>query len=372
MFAPSPSDNVSAECAPERVSEREERGRSRSRSPRPQGSSQVDDAQVRILVMHMHGGLISEVKLASLQHVGDVKAQLVVTTRIPARYQRLIVGTRDLDDEKTLAEEGLAEGTHVTLVKCAVDMPSFLFISDDDPLLVPFLTGCCADPDETDENGWTALHWAAQKGHTAFGKALLACPEFTAIDAQDLGRTTALHSCARQGRIELCRALLARPDLTSLDVRSTNGNTALHWAARSGHSDVCMMLLESTKFSAVNDQNVHGWTALHYAAAGGLTETCKALLIHPGFNAVSERTNNGETALHWAALNGEYEICKILIDSVDATLQDVEGLTAFDGARSCRRTDICELLRPYTPREVVDGPEIRRKTEQVWNPFEKP
>lgn len=316
--------------------------------PRPAAGG----AALRVVASRLSGDVVGEVHAEPLQRVDAVKRALVGPSGAPAKYLRLVLGDRELRDDCTLADEGLPgiageDGVvRVGLVRCPVEEPSLLAITEDDHLLVPFLVECGADPNETDELGWTALHWAAHHGHTAVAEAVLARPDFLSADAQDIGKMTALHSFAQHGLAGLCKALAARPDFTKLNARGPSGNTALHWAARSGHSNVCEAILCLEGFTAVNEQNLHGWTALHYAAAAGLLRVCELILAHPCFQAIGEVTNNGETALHWAALNGRLDVCKLLLADgrLDATAADVEGLVAVDGARTHGHKAVCALL----------------------------
>jgi len=320
-----------------------ERPRSRSRS-RSCNRCPAAPAKIRLRISQISGAVLTELDVDELQRVGDVKRALAGVAETPQRCIQLLCGARRLSDEKTAAEEGLGPGAELVLVRLAPEVCSLLAIPEDDPLLVPFFINSGADPNETDENGWTALHWAAHRGQVAAGEALLAREEFVEVNHQDIGRMTALHIFAQLGYVGLCRALVRRPDFSALNARAANGNTALHWAARNSQADVCEALLGLDGFSAVNAQNVHGWTALHYAAAAGLTGVCEKLLGHPCFEAVAEVTNNGETALHWAALNGRLEVCRLLLGRVDVLLPDVEGTTALDGARQHGHKAVCALL----------------------------
>merc|ERR1712039_408886 len=97
---------------------------------------------------------------------------------------------------------------------------------------IPFLLDCGADPNESDDSsGWSALHWAADRGHVAFGKALLAQEGFTAVNDRCMGGMSALHEAAKNGHQELCEALCAHPDFGQLNSKATNSNTVLPCAA---------------------------------------------------------------------------------------------------------------------------------------------
>jgi len=360
-----------------------DRGRSRSRSgrlarvdeeeERPPPTASVATACATAQVIGVYATLISgaalpEVRVETHQCVRDVKQLLAAVTSTPVQHLKLMFDGRELLDDRTMSEEALPSETHVQLIRLPPpdmrDVPSLLSIVEDEPLLISLLLDCSADPDEVDELGWTALHWAVHRGLGAVAEALAQHPRFTLVDAADVGRMTALHLCAQKGLALACGRIASRLSLRALNARANNGNTALHLAARSGHAESCLALLAVPGFRAVNDQNTHGWTALHYAAAGGLDKVCKKLLFMPGFSASDERTLNGETALHWAALNGHVDICRLLLHSCDVVAQDVEGLTALDGAERSGRAigessgnhaAVCELLRQACARRPLGG-----------------
>lgn len=327
----------------------------------------------RLQVATLSGAELPQVEVHSLQWVADVKRMLAPSARAPSRYLRLLYQGRELQDDKTMAEEDLPEFACLALVRCPLEFGSFLAIPDDDPLFIPYLTDCGADPNESDDSsGWTALHWAADRGHVAFGKALLVQKEFTALNERCMGGMSAIHEAAKNGHQELIQALATHPDFTQLNSKATNSNTVLHCAARAGHGDVCSALLELKEFKELNAQNFHGWTALHYTAACGLLSVCEKLLDHVGFSSAAAVTNNGETALHWAASNGRVEVCLLLLDRrVDPEIADVEGMVALDDARKNGHSAVCALLSsglvtPHLPFSRV-GPKVVCTAPSTWN-----
>mmetsp|Transcript_68388 Transcript_68388/g.164139 ORF Transcript_68388/g.164139 Transcript_68388/m.164139 type:complete len:396 (+) Transcript_68388:65-1252(+) len=302
-------------------------------------------AFVQLSVVQPSGAEVEGLEVGMFEHIGSIKAKLAYRTSTPQQYQRLLHGTKELADERTLAEEGLSDGAVLTFIRCAPTISSLHEILEDDPQLVPFLIEYGADPNDYDDTGWTALHWAADRRFLRVAEAIVGRADFTEVNALGFGRMSALHTAAIRGLSSLCSALMQRPDFLVGNTHSNNGNTALIWAARSGHPSVCKVLLTTEGFSAVNRQNVHGWTALHYAATSGMLEVCNLLLNRPDFDATKELTLCGETALHWAALNGHVDICKLLLEKgVDPAVEDVDGLTALDGAMSNGHKEVQELF----------------------------
>jgi len=326
-----------------------------------------DAVPLQLQVIRLSGTAVHDVQTTGLERVSTIKARLAQVTATPHAYQRLLYGTKELVDERTVAEEGLVDGAQLTFVRCTPTISSLHEILEDDPLLVPFLIEFAADPNDFDDIGWTALHWAADRRFLRVAEAIAARSDFTEVNALGFGRMSALHTAAIRGLPSLCSALLHRPDFSLGNAHSKNGNTALMWAARSGHPAVCKMLLTNESYVAVNKQNCHGWTALHYAATSGMLEVCTLLLDRSDFDATYELTLCGETALHWAALNGHVDICKLLLErAVDPRVEDVDGLTALDGATSNGHKEVRELFLTMTTvgEQACSKPQAQEVTQR--------
>uniref|UniRef100_A0A8C5LF86 Ankyrin repeat and SAM domain containing 1 n=1 Tax=Jaculus jaculus TaxID=51337 RepID=A0A8C5LF86_JACJA len=134
----------------------------------------------------------------------------------------------------------------------------------------------------------TALHCAAQYGHTEVVKALL--EELTDPTMRNNKFETPLDLAALYGRLEVVKMLLnAHPNLLSC---GTKKHTPLHLAARNGHKAVVQVLLDAGMDS--NYQTEMG-SALHEAALFGKTDVVQILLA-AGID-VNIRDNRGLTAL---------------------------------------------------------------------------
>ncbi|XP_055675597.1 ankyrin repeat and SAM domain-containing protein 1A isoform X8 [Falco peregrinus] len=170
----------------------------------------------------------------------------------------------------------------------------------------------------------TALHCAAQYGHTEVVKVLL--EELTDPTMRNNKFETPLDLAALYGRLEVVKMLLnAHPNLLSCN---TKKHTPLHLAARNGHKTVVHVLLDAGMDS--NYQTEKG-SALHEAALFGKTDVVQILLA-AGID-VNIKDNRGLTALdivrelpsqksqHIAALIEDYTVGKKSVKAAEKTVQ---------------------------------------------------
>ncbi|XP_069094921.1 ankyrin repeat and SAM domain-containing protein 1A isoform X6 [Pleurodeles waltl] len=156
----------------------------------------------------------------------------------------------------------------------------------------------------------TALHCAAQYGHTEVVKVLL--EELTDPTMRNNKFETPLDLAALYGRLEVVKMLLnAHPNLLSCN---TKKHTPLHLAARNGHKAVVKVLLDA------------------------------------GMD-INYQTEKG-SALHEAALCGKTDVVQILLDAgIDVHIKDNRGFTSLDIMKevpSQKSQQIAALIQEYT------------------------
>ena len=205
---------------------------------------------------------------------------------------------------------------------------------------------------ETDNYGWTPLHYAIIYGQEEV-QALLLERGATASERTKDGRT-ALHLAVEDGREEVAARLLERG--AAVNEVDSYGRTVLHLAAEAGREQVVALLLE--RGAAMNERANDGRTALHLAAEGGHEEVAALLLEHGA--AVNEKdVCCGRTALHYAAEAGRDKVVALLLEWGAAAIErDSRGRTALDLAISgtspaMSRVKVVTLLEVY--RELRTG-----------------
>jgi uncharacterized protein len=197
------------------------------------------------------------------------------------------------------------------------------------------------DPNATEADGFTALHWAAQQNNLEIANLLIGAganakafnrynvtplslaatngnadlidrllkagvdPNSTSEEGQ-----TALMTAALNGRPEPLKLLLTHG--ASINVAEPyKGQTALMWAAAEGNAGAADLLIE---FGAdVKAKSKAGFTPLLFAVRNGHIDAAKVLLRH-GAN-VNDVAPDGTNALNMAVVNAYFELASVLVES---------------------------------------------------------
>lgn len=188
------------------------------------------------------------------------------------------------------------------------------------------------------------------------------------IDDVDQEGNTALHYAAEGGFQDVTKFLLER----GADASSQNddGDRPMHKATINNYVDIIALLVAG--HADVNAQSNTGWTALHEAACNGRLEAAQTLL-HVGAD-VNKRTKEGDTALHKAARWGRVEIVKLLmLVGADAHARDKLGREPLQRTnveeiiqmlKIHKRAQACQDGSPSPRRQTQSSPsKSRRKTD---------
>ncbi|XP_049858446.1 kinase D-interacting substrate of 220 kDa B isoform X1 [Schistocerca gregaria] len=180
------------------------------------------------------------------------------------------------------------------------------YISDDNISgLQNFLENKRVQVDDRDENGTTALIFAATKGKLNFVRELI--NHGAEVNAEDGDNWTALLCAAKEGYADICEELLEHGADT--EHRDMGGWTALMWAAYKGRDNVVDVLVAHNA-----EVNAHGnfhLSALLWAAGRGHSTIVQKLLRNGAKVNVGDKY--GTTALIWASRKGNTEIVDALL-----------------------------------------------------------
>jgi hypothetical protein len=164
-------------------------------------------------------------------------------------------------------------------------------------------------------------------------------------------RCSLLH-CLERGYFSSIRYLVESGH-GNIHERDQNHRTVLMYCCNI--SDDCwtistaMMLLEHG--ARINDRDRDGLNALHYAVVMQRLSLVKLYLASVDFNLHQSVDIYGNTCLHYACLIGHVDIVRCIINmmkhySIDLTMKNFDGLTAYDIARQFKHVHCENLLRP--------------------------
>ncbi|KAF6761844.1 ankyrin repeat-containing domain protein [Ephemerocybe angulata] len=246
-----------------------------------------------------------------------------------------------------------------------------------------FKPGFTSYVDRPDAQGQTPLILAAQGGHEANVKLLLAAPGINVSVAP-------LSIAARGGHEAVVKLLLAMP---GIDVNGPDkkGRTPLSFAAENGHEGVFKLLLAVPGIN-VHTSDVEGRTPLSFAARGGpgpggwrvrphntpdrdwdewiplileATDGHEAIVKHllavPEI-PVNAPARDGWTPLMFAAKQGNEAIVKLLLAApgIDINATDTSGWSASIWAAFQGNTAVVEALC-VVPELIVDVADVKRR-----------
>lgn len=232
-----------------------------------------------------------------------------------------------------------------------------------------------ADPDQADENDFTALHRAASNSNTDMVRVLLKHGANPNVYRSEI---SPLYEAASAGAVEVVRLLLdagakVHPrgkDWRPVDAVAQEGSVeiakmliargvkpdgpALYQAANSGHPGVVKLFVDHGADLKYRE-DPWGRTALHTARSAGVVK----VLVEAGIG-LETRTKDGETPLHEAARFAPHEVVVTLLElGADPHAVNEQGKTALDVAadRSSNYPGQAEILK--TLREAMKNPRRR-------------
>jgi ankyrin repeat protein len=234
----------------------------------------------------------------------------------------------------------------------AADLPLINAVKKQDVKAVRMLITQKADLNAAEPDGFTALHWAAQRDNVEIADLLLtagakpavaswyritplslACTNGDAVMIERLLRAgvdanstseegqTALMTAALTGNVDAVKALLTHGAKVNT-AEPLQNQTALMWAASEGRTAAAAMLVEFG--GEVKAKSKGGFTPFLFAVRNGHIETAKLLLDH-GAN-VNDVAPDGTNALNMAVVNAYFELASVLVNrGADPNAPDPRG-----------------------------------------------
>ena len=223
--------------------------------------------------------------------------------------------------------------------------------------------------DETDDDGNTLLHLAADSGQPkAITLAVKSGASLVVKNkegkspyqlAQRREKTTKrfwishswipyVHKACRGGRIYIVKFALCY----NADVDMRVGNTTLlHSACNPGSHEVATLLLSLG--AVVNARDCFDETPLHLACWRGNVDTVRLLLDH---GAEDNLSHGGLTAFHQACMDGHIELVRLFIQrGANIHVKGSYGYTALHLACIAHRQDIVRLLLTHGANSLAEN-----------------
>eukprot|EP00658_Telonema_sp_P-2_P070979 TRINITY_DN60326_c0_g1_i1.p2 TRINITY_DN60326_c0_g1~~TRINITY_DN60326_c0_g1_i1.p2 ORF type:complete len:281 (-),score=90.20 TRINITY_DN60326_c0_g1_i1:374-1216(-) len=226
--------------------------------------------------------------------------------------------------------------------------------SGDEPAVRRILDAGDVTAGDTDDDGYTGLHIAAENDQAEVTEFLLASK--ANIEAATRDGFTAMHLAAANGCAGVVSVLLRKSrSMDIVNVSSVSKQTPLHLAASTGDLEVVRMLLAAHADAyAVNEsgatpQQVAEAKEMDEAAAklaGSVEASCASARLRAacergrveavramlkGGADPSATDEEGWNALHFAAGEGTEEVVALLLEAgCDRTVETAEGETALD------------------------------------------
>ena len=184
----------------------------------------------------------------------------------------------------------------------------------------------------TDKSGRAPLHMAAWSDAPRALQLLLQLEDIDTRAKDCRGLTPILWACARDNLDAVNALQLAESKATHSResfVADSQGRTLAHWAAISPYGVSCLESLVSAESAALQD--ALGWTPLHYSALTGSQKSCEAILHVLPRDQIDCLTKRGFSALHIACYHGNGDVLDTLLShGSDYLTPTPEGSSPLD------------------------------------------
>jgi cytohesin len=226
------------------------------------------------------------------------------------------------------------------------------------------------DKNPADEQGFTPLYIAADRGHFELCKSILETESVIDGNPRIYNGDTPLHSAAQNGHYKICELIVN--ESVNKNPKNDAGFTPLYVAVQNGFLDICKLIIENVKDK--NPANKAGLTPLHTAAAVGHFKICNFIIENLKVKN-PPNPNTGRTPLHYAAHYGHLKICKFIRSKVkEKNPEDLKGITPHCLALKHidRLFEISEkksnISVPAEPARALDGQKRSSTRKKRANP----
>ncbi len=192
-----------------------------------------------------------------------------------------------------------------------------------------------ADVDVKDEDGWTALMWAADRGYTNIVEALIKAG--ADVNAKDNDGYTALMKAAWCGYTNVVEALIKAG--ADVNARSNVGYTAFSFAKDRRCPEIVAMLEQAASWSRfMNDAAI--WMKVERAVEKALQQTNSSIKV-----------NKIALGMIQAAKGGDLQAVQNFLNAgADVNAKNMWGKTALDYTKEMKYSKIVAMLEHATSR----------------------
>ena len=160
---------------------------------------------------------------------------------------------------------------------------------------------------------------AAKNGDLLAVKSILA-QDPSKLNATDEDHYTALHWACMRAHWDVARYLIERG--ADVNVVGGDGGTQINWAVHHDNVEIVKLMIE--KRAKLNIRNQWGMTELHTAIWRGNIHAVDYLLDHGSDPSI--KTNEGWTAMHYAYRSGHDKVIELLKNrGISLDVQDNQG-----------------------------------------------